>query len=400
MIDKASRRLGAFMLGAALALPLASLAQDKGQAGQSAAQKTAQEPVQSAHPVPQGGDLKLLDQAAVNGKDAPTTPNPAKEGQKPQAPAVRPAPVQGSTAVPGWNNPPAWDSISQSRQYASIPGVDRSQLIQSQGRQWREFRNGPLTNYGGWLFGIVFLAIMLFYFVKGTIGLKNPPTGRLIERFNAVERTAHWTTAISFVLLALTGVIMLWGKHIILPWLGYSGFSTLTVFGKNLHNFVGPLFIFSILVTFLIFVRDNLFRRIDWTWIAHFGGMYSAKEIPSGRFNGLEKVWFWGGLTLLGLVMAVTGLILDFPNWDQSRQLMQLANVVHDIAAVLFIAASFGHVYIGTIGMQGAYRAMREGYVDEEWAREHHSIWYDEVRAGKRPEKILGGTAVPAAGDD
>jgi formate dehydrogenase subunit gamma len=400
MLDNTWRHLGAMMLGAALALPLAAMAQQKGTAGESPAQKSAQEPVQTAHPVPKGGDLKLLDEAARNGQDAPVTPHPMREGQKPKEPLVRPAPVQGSTAVPGWNNPPAWGSISESRQYASIPGVDRSQLIQGDGRRWREFRNGPLTNYGGWLFGIVFLAIMVFYLVMGPVKLKHPPTGRLIERFNAVERTAHWTTAISFVLLALTGVIMLWGKHIILPWLGYSGFSTLTVFGKNLHNFVGPLFIFSILVTFLIFVRDNLFRRIDWTWIAHFGGMYSAKEIPSGRFNGLEKVWFWGGLTLLGLVMAVTGLILDFPNWDQSRQLMQLANVVHDIAAVLFIAASFGHVYIGTIGMQGAYRAMREGYVDEEWAREHHSIWYDEVRAGKRPEKILGGTAVPAAGDD
>jgi len=400
MLDNTWRPLGAFVLGAALALPLAALAQDKGQSGQSAAQKTAQEPVQSAHPVPQGGDLKMLDEAARNGKDAPVTPNPAKEGQKPQAPAVRPAPVQGSTAVPGWNNPPHWDSISQSRQYASIPGVDRSQLIQSQGREWREFRNQKLTIYGGWLIGIVFLAIMLFYFVKGTIRLKHPPTGRLIERFNAVERASHWTMAISFVLLALTGVIMLWGKYIILPWLGYGAFAWLTVLGKNVHNFIGPLFIFAILVSFLIFVRDNLVHRIDITWIAHMGGMYSGKEIPSGRFNGLEKVWFWGGMTLLGLVMAASGLVLDFPNWDQSRQLMQLANVVHDIAAVLFISAAFGHVYMGTIGMEGAYRAMREGYVDEEWAREHHSLWYDDVRQGKRPEKIVTGTAVPAAGDD
>jgi formate dehydrogenase subunit gamma len=248
-------------------------------------------------------------------------------------------------------------------------------------------RNGPITHYGGWLIGIVFLAIMLFYLVKGSIKLKQRPTGRLIERFNAVERVSHWTMAISFVLLALTGVIILWGKHIILPWLGYTGFAWLTVVGKNVHNFVGPLFLFAILVSFLIFVRDNLVTRADWTWMAHFGGMFSGKEVPSGRFNGLEKAWFWGGMTLLGLVMAATGLILEFPNWDQGRQVMQLANVIHGIAAVLFISAAFGHVYMGTIGMEGAYRAMREGYVDEEWAREHRGHDPANGSAGDVPER-------------
>ena len=372
--------LGAVIFGAALALPLATAAQD----------------AKSSTP----SDMKMLQDPARTGQVPPVTPNPQTEGQKPKEPAVQAAPVQGSTAVPGWNNPPNWGSISESRQYASIPGVDRAQLIQSEGRQWRVFRNGPLTTYGGWLIGIAFLAIMLFYFIKGTIRLKQAPTGRLIERFNAVERVAHWTTAISFVLLALTGATMLWGKYIVLPWLGYAGFSWTTIFFKNLHNFIGPLFIFSIIVTFLIFVRDNLLTRLDWSWMASFGGMFSGREMPSGRFNGLEKMWFWGGLTLLGLVMAGTGLILDFPNWDQSRQLMQLANVVHDIAAVLFICGALGHAYMGTLGMEGAYRAMRDGYVDEEWAREHHSLWYDEVRQGKRPEKILTSPVVPAAGDD
>lgn len=381
MFAKTVRHLGALITGVALAWPLAASAQ-------------------APSPAPSQAPAQAFDQAARDGSAPPTTAQPQKQGQKPQAPELRPAPVQGSTAIPGWNNPPQWGSISETRQYASLPGVDTNRLIQAEGRRWRAFRNGPLTVYGGWFIGIVFLAIMLFYFVKGSIKLRNPPTGRLIERFNAVERASHWTMAISFVLLALTGVIMLWGKYIILPWLGYSGFSWLTIVGKNVHNFVGPLFIFSILVSFLIFVRDNLLRSWDWKWMASFGGMFSGHEVPSGRFNGLEKVWFWGGMTLLGLVMAVTGLILDFPNWDQSRQIMQLANVVHDVAAVLFIAAAFGHVYMGTIGMEGAYRAMRDGYVDEEWAREHHSIWYDEVRQGKRPEKIVTGTAVPAAGDD
>src|SRR5258708_28472072 len=131
---------------------------------------------------------------------------------------------------------------------------------------------------------------------------------------------------------------------------------------------------FSIVVGFLISVKDNLLHSVDWKWITHFGGMFGGEEIPSGRFNGLEKLWFWGGVVLLGLVMSVTGLILDFPNWNQSREAMQLANVVHLTGAMFFMAAAMGHIYMGTIGMICAYRAMREGYVDEEGARTHHPL--------------------------
>jgi formate dehydrogenase subunit gamma len=246
----------------------------------------------------------------------------------------------------------------------------------------------------------VFAAIMVFYLIKGPIRLHGAPTGRLIERFNAVERAAHWTMAVSFVALAFTGIVMFFGKYIILPWLGYTGFSWLTIVSKTLHNFVGPLFIFSIIVGFLIFVKDNFLRSMDWAWMARMGGMFSGNEMPSGRFNGMEKMWFWGGLTVLGLVMSVTGLILDFPNWNQAREAMQLSNLVHVTAAVIFIVLSFAHIYMGTIGMEGAYRAMRDGYVDEEWAREHHSIWYEEVKQGKRPERIVAGRVQPAPGDD
>jgi formate dehydrogenase subunit gamma len=366
MFKNQARHLGGLILGAALALPLLS-----------AAQATAQP---AASPAP------------------PTTAAPQKE-QKPVAPAVA-APAQGSTAAPGWNNPPEWGAASERPQYASVPGVDTNRLIQGAGREWRALRNGPVTQYGGWLLVIVLAAIALFYMIKGQIKLHAQPTGRLIERFNAVERAAHWTMAISFVALAATGVVILWGKYIILPWLGYSGFSWLTIVAKNLHNFVGPLFIFSIVVSFLIFVKDNVIRAMDVKWLAKLGGMLGKEEIPSGRFNGGEKAWFWGGMVLLGTIVSVTGLILDFPNWNQGRQLMQQANVIHAIAAILFIAGAFAHIYMGTIGMEGAYRSMRDGYVDEAWAREHHALWYDEVKQGKRPEKIVAGHAQPAAGDD
>ncbi len=374
-----ARTVAALILGAALALPLAVDAQ----APASPTPPTTA-PTKDVKPAPPAAP----ETPAVTPAAAPT--------------AGAPVPQAGSTAVPGWNNPPVWGSASERPQYASVPGVDTNRLIQGAGREWRAFRNGPLTQFGGWMLVIVLAAIAVFYLIRGPIRLHGQPTGRLIERFNAVERASHWTMAISFVFLALTGIVILFGKYIILPWLGYSGFSWLTILSKNLHNFVGPLFIFSLLVSFLIFVKDNFPRAYDLKWLATLGGMLSKKgaEVPSGRFNAGEKAWFWGGLVLLGTIVSVTGLILDFPNWQQGRQVMQQANMIHAIAALLFIAASFGHTYLGTIGMQGAYRAMRDGYVDEEWAKEHHALWYEEVKQGKRPEKIVVGRVQPAPGDD
>ncbi len=362
MPQASARRLGALILGVALALPLAVVAQAPG-----------------ASPAPPT--------TAPTGK---VPDNPAR-GMKPSDEVST---AKGSTAVPGWNNPPtSWDSASERPQYASIPGRETNLLIQTAGRQWRAFHNGPLTQYGGWLLVVTLAAILLFYLIKGNFKLHGPPTGRLIERFNAVERVSHWTTAISFVFLALSGMTILWGKYLVLPWLGAKGFSWLLIVAKNVHNFVGPLFIFAIVVMFLIYVKDNVPHARDVKWLTSFG-----KE-PSGRFNGGEKAWFWGGLVVLGAVVSVTGLILDFPNWNQGREVMQEANVIHAIAALLFIAGSFGHIYIGTIGMEGAYRGMRDGYVDEEWAREHHALWYEEVKQGKRPEKIMAAGAQPATGD-
>lgn len=371
------RLAGALVLGAALALPaVAQKANNDGPATNSAPPTTA--PTKDAGKVP-------------------AAPQPTADAPKASSP---PVPGQGSTAVPGWNNPPAFNAASEKPQYASIPGVDTNRLIQTAGREWRAFRNGPLTKYGGYAFAVVLAVLVVFYLTRGPLKMHGQPTGRLIERFNAVERASHWVMAISFVLLAITGFIILWGKHIILPWLGYTGFSWLTAVGKNLHNFVGPLFIFSLIVMFLLYVKDNLFKSYDFEWLSKAGGMFGGPEVPSGRFNAGEKSWFWLGIVILGTIVSVTGLILNFPNWSQGRELMQQANVIHGVAAIIFVAISFGHIYLGTLGVPGAYQAMTDGYVDEQWAKEHHGIWADEVKAGKRPEKMMTGAAQPAAGDD
>ena len=142
------------------------------------------------------------------------------------------------------------------------------------------------------------------------------------------------------------------------------------------------------LVMFVTYVKDNVWRVADFVWLRKAGGLLSGELVPSGRFNAGEKIWFWFGVTLLGLVAGVSGLVLDFPNFEQTRFVMQLANVVHTISAMLFIAMGLGHIYIGTLGADGAYEAMRTGYADETWAKEHHQIWYEEVKAGKARQRF------------
>ena len=305
------------------------------------------------------------------------------------------AQVERSAAQPG-NNAPVWRDVkSGESNYTSLPGRETGVLIQqplrfpgqsgfaTAGEAWRKFRNGPLTFYGGWLLIVAAAVIVLFYLVRGAMKVREPLTGRLIERFNNLERIAHWSTAISFSIMAITGLIILFGKFVLLPVIGYTLFAWLSALSKNLHNFIGPFFILSVLATIVVFIKDNFWRAGDGAWLASAGGMFSGKHVPSGRFNLGEKGWFWIGSVVLGIIMSVTGLILLFPNFDQLRETMQQANVLHIIGAVVFIALFFGHLYLGTIGVEGAYQAMRTGYVDEAWAKEHHELWYQDVKSGK-----------------
>jgi formate dehydrogenase subunit gamma len=316
-----------------------------------------------------------------------------------QQAAPAPKPAAGSTAVPGWNNPPSWNDVSTKAQYASVPGREMNVLIQDGGHEWRKLRNGPVTFYGGIILLIPLAVLVLFYLAKGPIKVHDPLTGRMIERFTSVERVAHWTMGLSFVFLALTGIVILFGKHIILPIVGHAAFASLTTLSKNLHNFVGPLFIFALVIFITLFIRENVWKSYDGQWLGKFGGLLSGEHVPSGKFNAGEKVLFWTLVVTLCSILSVTGLILNFPNWNQGREAMQLANLIHGISAILAMAMACFHIYLGTVGMQGALAAMKTGYVDETWAKEHHQHWYDEVKAGKRPEKVAAGTAQPATGD-
>ena len=295
------------------------------------------------------------------------------------------------------NNAPVWREVRGGGgpyTTTTVKGRETDVLIQSWGDTWRRIRNGPVMFYGGWLLVLAIAAILGLYMWKGPVRLSEPLSCRQMRRFTALEMTVHWTTAISFCLLGITGLIMFFGKHVLLPVMGYTLFAWLTQLSKIVHNFIAPLFIVSVAVMVVIWARDNLWRSYDWRWFGRAWAFFLKSEhIPSGRFNAGEKTWFWAGVLVLSIVMAWSGLVLLFPNFDQTRHTMQEAWIWHATAAMLYIAAAFGHIYMGTIGVENTYGNMRHGYCDEIWAKEHHEIWYREVKSGRRQ---AAGGAVPA----
>ncbi len=340
---------------------------------------------QQAAPAAQGG-IKSQNIFEIR-PDADTAPNYAEQNN-----------AQRGQVQPG-NNAPMWRDVSKGvTGQTMLPYPEYGNLIQgfvqypgssltTAGEAWRQVRNNWIIPYGGSLLLIALVALALFYFTKGTIELHGKETGRKIERFTYFERAAHWTNAIAFVALAISGIVMAFGKFFLLPVMGSTLFGWLSYALKNLHNFVGPLFVVSLVVVFLVFVRDNMPSKEDVQWLLKGGGLFGGQEVPSHRFNAGEKVLFWAGVFLLGALVAGSGVFLDkiVPAVEYTRANMQVAHMIHASAAVLMMAMFMGHIYMGTLGMRGAYSAMKTGYVDETWAKEHHELWYDDIKAGKIP---------------
>ena len=307
------------------------------------------------------------------------------------------------------NNAPFWRGVRDSgvqQGFTTLPGAEQGMLVQpfvqypgsrftTAGEAWRQVRNNWIIPYGGALFIIAALAIAMFYWRRGPMGGHLPDTGRTIERFTYFERAAHWSVAISFVALAVSGLVLAFGKFFLLPVLGATLFGWLSYALKNLHNFAGPLFAVALLVFIVTYIRDNIPRAHDLTWLAKGGGMLGGEEVPSHRFNAGEKILFWGGVMLLGLIVVASGLVLDklVPGMQYLRGDMQVAHIVHAVASVLMMTMFLGHIYLGTVGMKGAYQGMRTGRVDEAWAKEHHGLWHDDIKSGKIPaERSRSGT--------
>jgi formate dehydrogenase subunit gamma len=308
--------------------------------------------------------------------------------------------AQRAKSQPG-NNAPFWRGVRESGNepgFTTLPDHEGATLIQrftqypgsnfaTAGEAWRQVRNKWIVPYGAALLLLMAIAIGLFYWRKGPMGGDTVDTGRRIERFTYFERAAHWSVAITFVVLAVSGLVMAFGKFILLPLIGSTLFGWLTYALKTAHNVAGPLFVVALVVFIVGYIRDNIPRAYDVKWIAKAGGMFGGHEVPSHRYNAGEKFVFWGGALVLGLIVAVSGLVLDklVPGLAYLRGEMQIAHMVHGAAAMLMMAVFCFHIYMGTVGMKGAYQGMRTGYVDEAWAKEHHELWYEDIKAGKIP---------------
>ncbi len=323
--------------------------------------------------------------------------------------------AQRRQVQPG-NNAPMWRDVGKGATgYSSLPlseAPEAGNLVQpfvqypgsrltTAGEAWRQVRNDWLIPYGGSLLFIVLLALAIFYMTKGPLGGHLKDTGRKIERFTPLERAAHWSNAVAFVVLAISGIVMAFGKFFILPVIGSTLFGWLSFALKNAHNFMGPLFAVSLLIVVVTFIKDNIANAADFVWLSKLGGMLGDKEVPSHRFNAGEKGLFWWGVTIPGIVVVGSGLFLDklLPGMLYLRGDMQIAHMLHIVGALIMMALIMGHIYMGTVGMKGAYGAMRTGYVDEAWAKEHHELWYDDVKAGKIPAQRSQPAPSASAGD-
>jgi len=270
-------------------------------------------------------------------------------------------------------------------------------LISNIGENWRQLREGPIKTAGGVVLGLAVLALAAVYLLRGPIRLENGRSRYWIPRWNSVQRAAHWVTAITFILLAVTGLSLLYGRHVVAPLLGDAGFAAYAEVAMYVHNFVGPVFALALVVLIATVIRYNAPKAYDLQWLKQGGGLFGGHP-PAGRANAGEKGYFWLGPVLLGTVVVITGLILVFPQFGQGRELMAWSHVFHALGGLFFMALVLGHAYLGTIGQEGVFETMATGKADLNLVREHHPVWYEELQAqGMEPQPYVRGEVLGSA---
>lgn len=322
----------------------------------------------------------------------------------------------------GASDPDLWRALRYGKADVSVSaGGDVAKvLVQDGGMRWYAFRQGPLAVYGGYLLIGTIVALALFYLLRGRIRIDEPATGRTVLRFQAIERFAHWVLAGSFILLGVTGLLVLFGRFAIVPVFGKEANALILTTSKFVHNNFAWPFMLALVAVFVMWVWHNIPDRTDLTWFAQAGGIIGKKHPPAKKFNAGQKIIFWSVIVLGGSI-SMSGLSLLFPfelplfaktfailndigapGWIGMAPLptelapqeeMQLAQAWHAIVGFVLMAIIIAHIYIGSVGMEGAFDAMGTGEVDEAWAHQHHSLWLDEV---KSKAKDASGAATPA----
>lgn len=332
--------------------------------------------------------------AVVTGADRPAgaqsssvrPPAGAVENAGPPGDAAPNVRFPGAGAIPPAVDPTAakgarydtdlWREVRQGMTgKVTIPDTGAGQLIQSEGELWRNLRNGKVSTYGGWLLIGVVAVIAVFYLIRGRIRIHAGRSGRVMPRFSLTERIVHWFTAGLWLLLAFTGLVILFGRPVLLPVLGAEAFALLASASLQAHNLMGPIFVFATLLLLFTFIRGNFFQLVDIMWLLKGGGFLGG-HASSHRYNFGEKSWYWVAV-FAGIVLGVSGFAMLFPELAGGRNVLQIANIAHAVAALGFIAFGIGHIYIATLGMEGALEGMTRGTVDENWAKEHHDLWYE-----------------------
>lgn len=282
-----------------------------------------------------------------------------------------------------------WEAVREgSAGRSTVQGVDSGMLINNGGENWRQLRNGPIYYYGGMLLGVALALIVLFHLVTmvtRTTRLEHGRSGIKVPRWGGITRTLHWVTAITFILLAVTGLSLYYGRELLIPLIGKDAFAAWASIAKEIHNYGGPVFGVSLTLLLLLLVRHNIPNGTDIKWLLKAGGMFSKNSHPhAGKMNGGEKVWFWL-LATVGMAVVVSGAFMLFDT-SLSREGSQTAMIVHGIASLVILAVALGHIYIGTAGTEGSLEGMTSGEVDLNWARQHHDLWLEDLqRNGKVP---------------
>jgi formate dehydrogenase subunit gamma len=268
-------------------------------------------------------------------------------------------------------------------------------LIQPVGRTWDYFHEVVLHWFGAIMIIAILAGLAAFYFIVGPLRISAGRSGRKVLRYNGFERFTHWLTATSFVVLAITGLNVTFGKLVLLPVIGPEAFSAFSQVAKYVHNFTSFPFMVGIILIPILWLKDNVPGKVDIEWFRQGGGFIQSRHAPAARFNAGEKLVFWGAIGA-GLAVSISGLLLLFPFYITDIFGMQIAQVVHSIIAVLFVALILGHIYIGTLGMEGAFEAMGTGEVDYNWAKQHHDLWLQDNAKNNAEKEFEPPATAPA----
>jgi formate dehydrogenase subunit gamma len=307
----------------------------------------------------------------VNAQQQPTSVNPTQQSVKEQQLLKELNKIQGRS---------------------SLPDSKTGTLEQPAGRDWRQFHQVTMRWIGAVAILGMLAVLLLFYLIRGMVRIEAGRSGSTLVRFNAFERFVHWMTATCFIVLALSGLNITFGKELLIPLMGPQAFATFSQWAKYAHNYLSFPFTLGVVLMFLMWVAWNFPSGVDLRWIREGGGIVGSKHPPARRFNAGQKAIYWI-VVLGGGAAAVTGYLLMFPFYATDIAGMQTAQMVHGIVGVVFIAIMLAHIYIGTIGMQGAFEAMGKGEVDVNWARQHHSLWLERQ---EQKGRVSGGSVAPA----